>query len=75
MERYSLNEFITLIENADIVYATVELNAAIRSKGRLRRKQLLESLKKVDPHSAQASIGFYGWTKTNKNGDVIVNLG
>ena len=75
MNRYTLSEFITLIENADIVYATVELNAAIRSKGRLRKKQLLESLKHIDPNSAQANIGFYGWTQTNKNGDTVVNLG
>ena len=47
MKRYSLKEFIDVVERADIVYGQVTLNAADRIPARIKKKTLLESLKSI----------------------------
>jgi hypothetical protein len=61
MKRYSLKEFIDIVERADIVYGQVTLNAADRIPARIKKKMILESLKSIKkPSLYQEEIGYYG---------------
>ena len=61
MKRYSLKEFIEVVERADIIYGLVTLNAANRVTARIKKKTLLTSLKSIrTPSLYQEEIGYYG---------------
>ena len=47
MKRYSLKEFIEVVENADIIYGQLTLNASVRVTARIKKKTLLASLKAI----------------------------
>ena len=44
MNKYSLKEFLKVVESADIIYGTCSLNAAITIQSRIRKKSLLSQL-------------------------------
>ena len=44
MNRYTLEEFVKLVESADIIYGTCNLNAAMTVQSRIRKKSLLSQL-------------------------------
>ena len=41
MNRYTLKEFLKVVESADIIYGTCSLNAAMTIQSRIRKKSLL----------------------------------
>ena len=47
MNRYTLEEFVKLVESADIIYGTCNLNAAMTVQSRIRKKSLLNQLNNV----------------------------
>ena len=49
MKAYKLKEFTKLVEDADMVYGTVSLNAAVRVPVRVRKKTLLKYLSEITP--------------------------
>ena len=44
MNRYTLEEFVKLVESADIIYGTCNLNAAMTVQSRIRKKSFLSQL-------------------------------
>lgn len=44
MNRYTLKEFMKVVESADIIYGTCSLNAAMTIQSRIRKKSLLSQL-------------------------------
>ena len=71
MNRYSLEEFKKLVENADMVYGKVSLNAAVNVPARLRKKMLLEALDQMDDKD---NLGYYGRFEEDKKGRKILVL-
>lgn len=71
MNRYSLKEFQDLVKNADLIYGKVSLNAAVTVPARLRKKMLLESLKKMTDDN---DLGFWGNSVTDHKGRKILTL-
>ena len=71
MNRYNLKEFKKLVENADMVYGKVSLNAAVNVPARLRKKMLLEALDQMDDKD---NLGYYGRFEEDKKGRKILVL-
>ena len=75
MKRYSLKEFIEVVERADIVYGQVTLNAADRIPARIKKKTLLASLKSIKkPSLYQEEIGYYGDFRFDDKGRKILKV-
>ena len=75
MKRYSLKEFIEVVERADIVYGQVTLNAADRIPARIKKKTLLASLKSIKkPSLYQEEIGYYGDLQFDHKGRKILKV-
>ncbi|MEK9694487.1 MAG: hypothetical protein VW270_01915 [Candidatus Poseidoniales archaeon] len=71
MNKYSLKEFLKVVESADIIYGTCSLNAAIRIQSRIRKKSLLKELsdaKNVD------EFGIYAELQEDRKGRKILKL-
>jgi hypothetical protein len=71
MNKYSLKEFLKVVESADIIYGTCSLNAAIRIQSRIRKKSLLKELsdaKNVD------EFGIYAELQEDRKGRKILRL-
>jgi hypothetical protein len=49
MKAYNLKEFKKLVEDADMIYGRVSLNAAVRVPVRVRKKTLLKYLNDLGP--------------------------
>ena len=61
MKRYSLKEFIEVVEKADIIYGEVSLNAATKIPARVKKKSILENLNSItDETLYMTQIGYYG---------------
>tara|TARA_S200002703_G_C3619506_1_gene190275 strand:+ start:296 stop:514 length:219 start_codon:yes stop_codon:yes gene_type:complete len=71
MNRYSLEEFKKLVENADMVYGKVSVNAAVNLPARLRKKMLLEALDQMDDKD---NLGYYGRFEEDEKGRKILVL-
>lgn len=69
MIRYNLKDFKKLVENADMIYGKVHLNAAINVPARLRKKMLLEALNQMDDTD---NLGYYGRFEEDKKGRKIL---
>ena len=75
MKRYSLKEFIEVVEKADVVYGQVTLNAADRIPARIKKKTLLESLRSIKkPSLYQEEIGYYGDFAIDHKGRKILKV-
>lgn len=75
MKRYSLKEFIEVVERADIIYGLVTLNAADRVTARIKKKTLLSSLKAIrNPSLYQEEIGYYGDFQFDHKGRKILKV-
>ena len=56
MKAYNLKKFRKLVEDSDMVYGTVSLNAAVRVPVRIRKKTLLKYLDDITPVLGQMSF-------------------
>ena len=75
MKRYSLKEFIEVVERADIIYGLVTLNASVRVTARIKKKTLLSSLKAIrNPSLYQEEIGYYGDFQVDNKGRKILKV-
>jgi len=71
MNRYTLKEFLKVVESADIIYGTCSLNAAMTIQSRIRKKSLLKELsdaKNVD------EFGIYAELQEDRKGRKILRL-
>lgn len=61
MKKYTLEEFVKVVEESDLIYGAVSLNAAMNVESRIRKKSLLKRLEtassKVDELGIFASVG------------------
>lgn len=48
MKRYTLKEFVSVVEESDIIYGSCSLNAAMTIQSRVRKKSLLKQLDAVN---------------------------
>ena len=75
MKRYSLKEFIEVVERADIIYGQLTLNASVRVTARIKKKTLLASLKAIsNPSLYQEEIGYYGDFQFDHKGRKILKV-
>jgi len=75
MKRYSLKEFIKVVENADIIYGEVSLNAAMKVPARVKKKSILDHLKSITRETLRmSSIGYYGDLREDKKGRKILKV-
>lgn len=75
MKRYSLKEFIEVVEKADIIYGEVSLNAATKIPARVKKKSILENLNSITDETLYMSqIGYYGDLRKDKKGRKILKV-
>ena len=75
MKRYSLKEFIKIVEKADIIYGEVSLNAATKIPARVKKKSILENLKSITGETLYMSqIGYYGDLRKDDKGRKILKV-
>lgn len=75
MKRYSLKEFIEVVEKADIIYGEVSLNAATKIPARVKKKSILENLKSITGETLYMSqIGYYGDLRKDEKGRKILKV-
>tara|TARA_R100001198_G_C5208453_1_gene194731 strand:- start:3 stop:233 length:231 start_codon:yes stop_codon:yes gene_type:complete len=75
MKRYSLKEFIKVVEKADIIYGEVSLNAATKIPARVKKKSILENLKSITGETLYMSqIGYYGDLRKDDKGRKILKV-
>ncbi len=75
MKKYSLKEFIEIVEEADIIYGEVSLNASTKIPARVKKKSVLENLKSIKRETLyMTSIGYYGSLTEDKKGRKILKV-
>ena len=75
MKKYSLKEFIKIVEDADIIYGEVSLNASTKIPARVKKKSVLENLKSIKRETLyMTSIGYYGRLTEDKKGRKILKV-
>ena len=75
MKKYSLKEFIEIVEDADIIYGEVSLNASTKIPARVKKKSVLENLKSIKRETLyMTSIGYYGSLTEDKKGRKILKV-
>jgi hypothetical protein len=75
MKRYSLKEFIEVVEKADIIYGEVSLNAATKIPARVKKKSILENLNSITGETLYMSqIGYYGDLRKDEKGRKILKV-
>ena len=75
MKRYSLKEFIEVVEKADIIYGEVSLNAATKIPARVKKKSILENLNSITGETLYMSqIGYYGDLREDEKGRKILKV-
>jgi|TARA_R110000851_G_scaffold44645_3_gene109605 hypothetical protein len=75
MKRYSLKEFIEVVEKADIIYGEVSLNAATKIPARVKKKSILENLNSItDETLYMTQIGYYGDLRKDEKGRKILKV-
>lgn len=75
MKKYSLKEFIKVVEKADIIYGEVSLNAATKIPARVKKKSILENLNSITGETLYMSqIGYYGDLREDEKGRKILKV-
>ena len=75
MKRYSLKEFIEVVEKADIIYGEVSLNAATKIPARVKKKSILENLNSITDETLYMNqIGYYGDLRKDEKGRKILKV-
>jgi hypothetical protein len=74
MKAYNLKKFKKLVEDADMVYGTVSLNAAVRVPVRVRKKTLLKYLSEITPGTWADELVIYAETGTTTKGHKTLKL-
>ena len=75
MKKYSLKEFIKVVEKADIIYGEVSLNAATKIPARVKKKSILENLNSItDETLYMTQIGYYGDLREDETGRKILKV-
>ena len=74
MKAYKLKKFKKLVEDSDMVYGTVSLNAAVRVPVRVRKKTLLKYLDEIAPGTWANELVIYAETGTSPKGHKTLKL-
>ena len=75
MKKYSLKEFIKVVEKADIIYGEVSLNAATKIPARVKKKSILDTLNSITSETLYMSqIGYYGDLREDEKGRKILKV-
>ena len=75
MKKYSLKEFIKVVEKADIIYGEVSLNAATKIPARVKKKSILDTLNSITGETLYMSqIGYYGDLRKDEKGRKILKV-
>jgi hypothetical protein len=74
MKAYNLKEFKKLVEDADMIYGRVSLNAAVRVPVRIRKKTLLKYLNDLGPGTWSEALSIYAETGTTSKGNKTLKL-
>jgi hypothetical protein len=74
MKAYNLKKFRKLVEESDMVYGTVSLNAAVRVPVRIRKKTLLKYLDEITPGAWANDLVIYAETGTSPKGNKTLKL-
>ena len=74
MKAYNLKKFKKLVEDADMVYGTVSLNAAVRVPVRVRKKTLLKYPSEITPGTWADELVIYAETRTTPKGHKTLKL-
>ena len=74
MKAYTLKKFRKLVEDSDMVYGTVSLNAAVRVPVRIRKKTLLKYLDDIAPGTWANDALIYAETGTSPKGNKTLKL-
>jgi len=75
MKQYSLEQFIKVVESADIIYGEVSLNAAMKVPARVKKKSVLDALKSIKKETLyMTSIGYYGDLREDHKGRKILKV-
>ena len=75
MKKYSLKEFIKVVEKSDIIYGEVSLNAATKIPARVKKKSILENLNSItDETLYMTQIGYYGDLREDEKGRKILKV-
>jgi hypothetical protein len=72
MKRYSVKEFVKVVEESDIVYGTCSLNAAMNIESRIRKKSLLKQLESASVNVDE--LGIFASFSTDTKGRKILKL-
>ena len=74
MKAYTLKKFRKIVEESDMVYGTVSLNAAVRVPVRIRKKTLLKYLDDIAPGTWANDLVIYAETGTTPKGHKTLKL-
>ena len=74
MKAYTLKKFRKIVEESDMVYGTVSLNAAVRVPVRIRKKTLLKYLDDITPGTWANELLIYAETGTSPKGNKSLKL-
>ena len=74
MKAYTLKEFIKLLDQCDMVYGTISLNAAVRVPVRIRKKTLMKHLNTVDHNTWENELSIFAEVTTSPKGNKILKL-
>jgi hypothetical protein len=74
MKAYSPKKFRKLVEDSDMVYGTVSLNAAVRVPVRIRKKTLLKYLDEIPSGAWAEGFVIYAETGTSPKGNKTLKL-
>ena len=74
MKAYNLKKFKKIVEESDMVYGTVSLNAAVRVPVRIRKKTLLKYLDEITPGTWANELIIYAETGTSPKGNQTLKL-
>jgi len=74
MKAYSLIEFKEELQGADIVYAGISLNAAVRLPVRVRKKTLVKLLEEIPEDSWGSELTIFAETGISPKGHKTLKL-
>lgn len=74
MKAYTLKEFIKLLDQCDMVYCTISLNAAVRVPVRIRKKTLMKHLNTVGHDTWENELSIFAEVTTSPKGNKILKL-
>jgi len=76
MKAYSLAEFTKLLNECDMVYGTISLNAAVNVPVRLRKKTLMKHLESINsaPGTWANELSVFAEVTTSPKGNKVLKL-